>query len=233
MDTCVWTGGDGLLSPGPRRRNRTPILRQGAGHAANAPRGSGCCGGSETPGGCGSSHTGRERGGQGSGPSPSNARREYGHTGLLLPTDTHTRTALVTISMDSGTAQTTPVMWLRKNPRRQDDISLGCRLSRGGAQRVREGGSVTPFTCVLSEHGKCICSQGPAAADGRVLGPPGVSACRPSADFMLDLGTRGTAHEPPSSSEHPPCGLPPVLIWGRGPRFTCADPSSQLPPVGL
>ena len=93
----------------------------------------------------------------------------------------------------------------------QDDVSLGCWLSQGAARRAKEGGSVTPFTCVLSEHHKCICSQGPVAADGRVLGPLGISVCSPDTDFMLDLGTRGTTREPASSS---PCGLPPVLTWG-------------------
>ena len=74
---------------------------------------------------------------------------------LQTHSHSHTRTALVTISIHLRTALTTllcgcviPVM--------QDDVSLGCWLSQGTAQRAKEGGSVTPFTCVLSEHHECI-----------------------------------------------------------------------------
>lgn len=54
--------------------------------------------------------TGRERGGQGSAPSPSMVTMNI-YTGL--PSSTHT---LVTIPVDSGTTQTTSIVWLCDNP---------------------------------------------------------------------------------------------------------------------
>ena len=87
MDTRVWEG-DGLFIPGPGRREQNPHRLTGAGPAANAHPEPGCFVGSMTRADPGPP-TQAGRGGQGSRPSPSDARHEYHHTSPLLPTDTH------------------------------------------------------------------------------------------------------------------------------------------------
>ena len=87
VDTRVWQG-DGLFIPRPGRREQNPHCLTGAGPTANAHPEPGCFVGSTTRADPGPP-TQAGPGGQGSGPSPSDARHEYHHTSPLLPTDTH------------------------------------------------------------------------------------------------------------------------------------------------
>lgn len=80
----------GFSSPDQGGGNRTSIVCRGLDPQQMPTHGPGCFVGSMTQVDSGPS-TQAGHGGQGSGPSPSDAHHEYHHMSPLLPTDTHTQ----------------------------------------------------------------------------------------------------------------------------------------------